>query len=147
MGLRKSISEKHTWKVLEIGGGAGVDQHADFHGFGEIGHIFHDKYIFNNKTHFSSWNLANILSEWLGNPGKGTLKTKNPKKFPEGARLLILLEACSLGARLGSRWEFILDPRLRRREIHESEEKSSRLCLWKREIYGVEERSSKCEWR
>ena len=121
--------------------------HADFHGFGEIGHIFHDKYIFNNKTHFSSWNLANILSEWLGNPGKGTLKTKNPKKFPEGARLLILLEACSLGARLGSRWEFILDPRLRRQEIHESEEKSSRLCLWKREIYGVEERSSKCEWR
>ena len=52
MGLRKSISEKHTWKVLEIGGGAGVDQHADFHGFGEIGHIFHDKYIFNNKHTF-----------------------------------------------------------------------------------------------
>ena len=25
------------------------------------------------------WNLANILSEWLGNPGKGTLRSKNKK--------------------------------------------------------------------
>ena len=53
-GIEEINSEKHTWKVVEIGGGAGADQHADFHGFGEIGHIFHDKYIFNNKTHFSS---------------------------------------------------------------------------------------------
>ena len=147
MGLRKSISEKHNGKVVETGREAGADQHPDFHRFAEIGHIFHNKYIFNNKTHFSSWNLANILSEWLGNPGKGTLKTKSPKKFPEGAHLLILLEACSVGSRLGSRWEFILDPCLRSQEIHESEENSSRLCLRKREIHAAEERSSECEWR
>ena len=122
MGLRKSISEKHNGKVVETGRGAGADHHAVFHRFAEIGHIFHNKYTFNNKTHFSSWNLAKILSEWLGNPGKGTLKTKNPKKFPEGARLLILLEACAFGACLGSRWEFIL----RRQEIHKSEENGSR---------------------
>ena len=27
------------------------------------------------KKHFPSWNLANILPEWLGNSGKGTLKS------------------------------------------------------------------------
>ena len=104
MGLRKSISEKHNGKVVEIGGGAGADHYTGFHRFGEIGHILHNKYIFNNKTHFSGWNLANILSEWLGNPGRGTLRTKTPKQFPAGARLiLILLEACAFGSRLETR--------------------------------------------
>ena len=63
MGLRKSISEKHNGKVVEIGGGAGANHYTGFHRFGEIGHILHNKYIFNNKTHFSGRNLANILSE------------------------------------------------------------------------------------
>ena len=66
--------------------------------------ISHNKYIFNNKKHFPSWNLANILSEWLGNPGKGTLGVKNPKTFlwepaPDP------LEACAF-ARLGNQSVF-----------------------------------------
>ena len=55
--------------------------HTGFHRFTEIDHIFYNKYIFNNTEHFPSWKLANILSEWLGNPGKGTLRSKNPKNF------------------------------------------------------------------
>ena len=51
-----------------------------FHCFTEIGHIFNNKYTFNNQKHFSSLNLANtFLFEWLGNPGKGTLSSKNLK--------------------------------------------------------------------
>ena len=49
--------------------------HTGFHRFTEIGSDFHDKCIFNNKKHFPSLNLANILSEWtewLENQGKGT---------------------------------------------------------------------------
>ena len=44
--------------------------------------IYHNKYIFNNKKHFPSWNLANILPEWLGNPGKGNLGVKKSKNVP-----------------------------------------------------------------
>ena len=32
--------------------------HTVFHCFTEIGLIFHNKYIFSNKKHFPSWNLA-----------------------------------------------------------------------------------------
>ena len=46
--------------------------HTGFHRFTEIGQIFHNKYIFNNEKHFPSWNLGNMLPEWLENPGKGT---------------------------------------------------------------------------
>ena len=38
----------------------GWDPHG-FHCFTEIGHIFNNKYIFNNQTHFSSLNLANTF--------------------------------------------------------------------------------------
>ena len=37
--------------------------HTGFHRFTEIGQIFHNKYIFDNKKHFLSFNLDNILSE------------------------------------------------------------------------------------
>ena len=57
-------------------------------------------------------NLANILSEWLKNPGKVTLGSWNQKNFtvmhPPGP----LLEACALDARLQNRSPFILDPRM-----------------------------------
>ena len=46
--------------------------HTGFHRFTEVGQIFHNKYIFINKKHFPSWNLGNMLPEWLENPGKGT---------------------------------------------------------------------------
>ena len=52
-----------------------------------------------------------ILSEWLGNPGKGILRSRS-KKLPEGARPRNRLEACAFGARLGNRSVFILGPRL-----------------------------------
>ena len=60
--------------------------HTGFHRFTEIGSDFHDQCIFNNKKHFLSLNLANIRSEWtewLGNQGKGTLRSENQKKFME----------------------------------------------------------------
>ena len=53
-----------------------------------------------------------ILSEWLGNPGKGILRSQNPLKRPEGTRPRNRQEACAFGARLGNRSVFILDPRL-----------------------------------
>ena len=37
--------------------------HTGFYHFMEIGQIFHNKYIFKNRIHFRSLNLANILSE------------------------------------------------------------------------------------
>ena len=67
--------------------------HTDFHRFTEIGQSFHIKYIFLiTKTLQPNWNLANITSEWLGNPGKGTSRRKNPKHFlgeptPDPARI------------------------------------------------------------
>ena len=67
--------------------------------------FLHNKYIFNDKTHFPSWNLANILSERLGNPGRGTLGGWNPKNFPGEP-------AFAFCARLENRPVFILDPRL-----------------------------------
>ena len=142
MGLRKRVLEKHMGRLWKLG----EEQariHTGFHRFAEISHIFLNIYMFNNKTHFSSWNPANILSEWLENPGKGTLRIKKSNTFPEGARHLTMLEACAFGVRLGSRSEFIMG----RQEIHESEEISSRWCLRKRKIHGFEERGSNCDWR
>ena len=49
--------------------------HTGFYRFTEISQIFHNKYIFKNRIHFPSLNLANILSEWLRNPGMGTLRS------------------------------------------------------------------------
>ena len=48
----------------------------------EIGQIFHDKYILNNKKHFPSWNLTNILSlimTWR--PRKWDFKELKSKNF------------------------------------------------------------------
>ena len=54
--------------------------HIGFHYFMEIGQIFHNRYIFNKeksfqvaRLHLGRMGLAKILSEWLRNPGKGTL--------------------------------------------------------------------------
>ena len=49
--------------------------HTGFHRFTEIGQIFHNKYFFNNKKHFPSLNLGNILPEWLEKPRKGDFKS------------------------------------------------------------------------
>ena len=34
------------------------------------------------RLHLGKMELANILSEWLRNPGEGTLGSSNPKKIP-----------------------------------------------------------------
>ena len=54
--------------------------HTGFHRFTEIGQIFHNRYIFSkifkpSKLKSGKWfgESVNILSEWLRNPGKGTL--------------------------------------------------------------------------
>ena len=52
--------------------------HTGFHRFTEIGQIFHNKYIVNNKEHFPSWNLAHISSEWLR---KLKMEINYPKTF------------------------------------------------------------------
>ena len=87
-----------------------------FHHFTEIGQIFYSKYIFNNRKHFPSWNLGNILTEWCENPGKGTLRVKNQNiswgSLPLAPRTA-LDSVCAFGPRLGNRSVFILDPRLR----------------------------------
>ena len=49
--------------------------HIGFQHFTEIGQTFQNKYTFNNKKHFPSWNLSNILPEWLRNPGQGPLSS------------------------------------------------------------------------
>ena len=92
--------------------------HNGFHRFTEIGQIFHNKYIFNHKKlsqlkscsiyptynmeinlyelirrfawlHPRRTELANILSEWLRNPGKGALGSgaypEPPKKLAPSA--------------------------------------------------------------
>ena len=63
--------------------------HTGFHRFTEIGQIFHNRYIFSknfkpSKLKSGKWfgESVNILSEWLRNPGKGTLGGKNPKYYP-----------------------------------------------------------------
>ena len=66
--------------------------HTGFHRFTEISQLFHNKYIFNDKKHFPSLNLA---CSW------GSLSPPPPPP-----------EACSFGPRLGNRSVFILDPRL-----------------------------------
>ena len=57
--------------------------------------------------------LANILSERLGNQGKGTLlfRVSKSKKIPRGLPP-DPPEACAFGARLGNQSVFIPDPRL-----------------------------------
>ena len=40
------------------------------------------------------------------------------QKFPGGARLRTPLEACAFAARLGNRLVFILDPRLKKKNIY-----------------------------
>ena len=52
-----------TAKRVEKRGCAQARIHTSFLRFTEIGPIFHNKYIFDNKKHFLSFNLANILSE------------------------------------------------------------------------------------
>ena len=59
------------------------------------------RFFINNR--FPGWNLANLKSEWLRNPGKVTQGIQNPPKFPWGACPPDLpLEPCFFGARLGN---------------------------------------------
>ena len=41
----------------------------------------YEKYICNEKKTFLSYNLANILSEWLRTSRKATLGSQNPNNF------------------------------------------------------------------
>ena len=51
--------------------------------------FLHNKYIFNDKTHFPSWNLANVLSE-DSETQEGDFKGLKYEKFPGGACLRVL---------------------------------------------------------
>ena len=68
--------------------------HTGFHCFTKIGQNFINKFIFTEKN-FPSWNLVNILSDWLRNPGKISLGSENPKKFQRGSCLQTPIEACT----------------------------------------------------
>ena len=81
--------------------------------FTEIGQIFHNKYIFNNKNHFPSWNLGNML--WLSDSKtqERGLKELNTKTFlGDPAPQTPLHSAWAFGPRLGNQLVFIPDPRL-----------------------------------
>ena len=74
--------------------------HTGFHPFTEI--------LQKSVTFFQ----VEILSEWLGNPGKGILRCQNPKNVLRAPAPWNRLEACAFGPRLGNRSVFILGPRL-----------------------------------
>ena len=114
--------------------------HNGFYLLTEIGQIFHNENIFNLKKNFPSWNITPYPLQhgnwpWWNNPPIGQASseeigtdqypvwmTQKPRKgdlselksttFPLGSMPRIPLEACALGARLGNRSVFILDPRL-----------------------------------
>ena len=66
--------------------------HTGFHRFTEIGHIFHTKYIFNNKKHFPSWNPVWMTRKpWKGDFKKSkSTETSWGNPPPEPARSLRL---------------------------------------------------------
>ena len=73
-----SVMPPKRFREVKIKFRAGI--HTGFHRFTEIGQIFHNRYIFSknfkpSKLKSGKWfgESVNILSEWLRNPGKGTL--------------------------------------------------------------------------
>ena len=60
------------------------------------------------RLHLRGMELANILSEWLRNPGNRTSESQNRKNFPRGTCTLTPPEAWAFGARLGNPSVFIL---------------------------------------
>ena len=60
------------------------------------------------RLHLRGMELANILSEWLRNPGNRTSESQNRKNFPRGTCTLTPPEAWAFGARLGNPSVFLL---------------------------------------
>ena len=86
--------------------------HTGFHRFMEIGQIFHNKYIFNNKNTFQveTWAICYLSDSKTQERGLKELNTKTFLGKP--APQTPLDSACAFGPRLGNRSVFIPDPRL-----------------------------------
>ena len=55
-----SAAHTRIGQIREWGGGGGAWIHTSLQPLTEIGRIFHDKYILNNKKSFPSWSLENV---------------------------------------------------------------------------------------